>query len=132
MPLILLSKTVYIWGLGLIPPPPLVEKNASMYYISILSTYLSTPYELPSGTRVKGEVIEVKHRGQIIPELRGRKADLLLYRLVNLDNLFFSRENGYEFRDYGLIEPFEISLKLDKAIVDAKEIPIYPKRDVTT
>ncbi len=131
MPLILLSKPVHIWGLGLIPPPQPVEKDASIYYISILSTYLSIPYELLSGCRVEGEVIEVKHRGQVLPELGGKKVVLLLHRFVNLDNLFFSREIGYEFRDYGLIEPFEISLKLEKAIIDTREIPLYPKRDVT-
>lgn len=131
VPLTLLSKPVRIWGLGLIQPPQPVEKDASMYYVSILSTYLSIPYELPSGCKVEGEVIEVKHRGQVLPELKGKRVTLLLYRLVNLDNLFFSKEIGYEFRDYGLIEPFEISLKLEKAIIDTKEITIYPKRDIT-
>lgn len=129
MALIISSKLFYRWSGG---APFTIRDEASDFCASISPTYLSKPYELNIGCKLKGRILKLEFAGKEFPEFKDKEIELILYTFMGSDYLFISKKNWKEnFRDYGLVEPFYLALKIEKAVKDTIEIPLYPKRDVT-
>ncbi len=123
---------------GVLPP-----LGATKAYIVVLKKYLSEPYELRDRTVLIGELVDVERLTGFGPtkdpnlplsELKGKslKFILRLGLLGEYDELYISKDSWPLLRDYGILPgEYLLTVKITKAIVDNKEIEIYPKRDIT-
>lgn len=133
MPLII-TTLVFLW-IG--DPPHPIAGEASRYYISLPSRYLSESYELNIGDLVLGttEELSVSAGGQPMNEqLVGKSIKFVLHSSLGYDHLFISKKNWEEFRDWGLVEPgYILQVRLLTAVkkFDKKEITLYSKVDKT-
>jgi len=110
-----------------------VPKDASRYYITIPSSYLSEPYELIKGDKVQGEILKVRLDEEEFPEFEGKKIELIFGGGIIYDYLYISEKDWKEdFRDYGLVESgYVLELRLDEVIRHNGEvIKLYSKRDI--
>lgn len=131
MALITEPKYTFSWAGGV--PPQAVKKNASNFQFSILSNYLSGPYELKSGDTIKGRILKVESSidRKELPELKDQDVTFILYILLGTDYLFISKDDWEsKFREYGLVTPFYVSVKLEKASSDKGELGLYTKKDL--
>jgi hypothetical protein len=129
MALIISPRVFYRWSGGV---PFIIKGEASDFCTSISPIYLSEPYELNVGCKLEGRILKLEFASKEFSEFKDKEIELILYTFVGSDYLFISKKNWKEnFRDYGFVEPFSLSLKIEKAIKDSSEIPLYPKRDVT-
>lgn len=109
-----------------------IKNEASNFFTGILSTYLSEAYDLNIGCKLKGQILKLEVAGEKLPQFRGKEIVFVLYPHMGSDYLFISKDHWKEnFRDYGLIESFSLSARIEKAVKDIVEIPLYLKRDVT-
>ena len=124
MALVIKDEYVLEWLGG---PPYLLKDKASRFHVSVPTRYLSEAYELKDGDEIEGEILEIGD----VSELKGAKAKFILYTIILNDCLFFSKDFWEILREYGLVKGgFRISVRLEKAIKEGKEIPLYTKRDV--
>lgn len=129
MALILSSKIFYRWLGG---APFIIKGEASSFCTEISPDYLSGYYELDVGCKLRGRILKLEFEGKEFPEFKDREIELVLYTFMGADYLFISKRDWEEnFRDYGFVEPFSLSLRIEKAVKDSSEILLYPKRDVT-
>jgi len=93
--------------------PYSIKDEASSFYFSISSSYLSGSYDLEVGDKVEGEILAVKSiEGEEHPDHRGRKIEFVMHSLLG-DNLFISKKDWEEnFREYGLVTSFYLSVRL--------------------
>jgi len=101
---------------------------------------LSQAYELPDGTIVTGEILEIKGGGltdkekEIVKEIEGRGIEFILWvsALGSVDWLYISKNSWLIFRDYAILPGmgFVIKVELREAKYEGKTVPIFPKRDV--
>jgi len=125
MPLIIKEEKVSKEYSG-IPP------DASRFYIMIPKTYLSEAYYLTFGDKISAEILEVKTNEEKFEELEGKKIELIFSSGGLYDKLFISKKDWEEnFREYGIVELFRISLKLNEILYsNGEKRKIYSKRDV--
>jgi hypothetical protein len=131
MALITEPKYTFSWAGGV--PPHAVKNNASNFQFSIQSIYLSMPYELKSGDTIRGKILKVESSvdRKEYSELRDQEIALTLYILLGADYLFISKADWEsKFREYGLVTPFYLSVKLERASSDARELGLYTKKDI--
>jgi len=113
--------------------PLVIKDRASRFYLEIPSIYLSQAYDLKTGDKVEGEILVVKSiEGKEYPELKGREIELIIFYYLESDYLFITKIDWEEnFREYGLVTNFRLSVRLNKAIrKDGTEIPLYTKKDI--
>jgi len=104
--------------------------RVSRFYIIVDPAYLSEAYELSSGDVLEGRILDLEFEGRKYDVFRGREIHFILYHLI-VDYLFITKVDWCELREYGLVKKgFIISVRLEKAIKDGVEIPLYTKRDV--
>ena len=109
----------------------LKEEGASMVYIEIDKKYLSKAYELPRNSKIVGEIIDIQTGKEFEGELKGKEISFILIPTFGTtDYLYLSKDSWRILRDYAIL-PGEslINVKLEKAVVNEKEILLYPKRD---
>lgn len=126
MPLIIIEQTV-IKSYFAIPP------DASRFYITVPSSYLSEAYELNFGDRILAKITKVKSNEREFPELEGRTIELIFKSGAIYDLLFISKKDWEEnFREYGLVESgFKVSLILNEVLYSTgKKVGLYTKRDI--
>ncbi|MBS7636776.1 hypothetical protein KEJ37_05520 [Candidatus Bathyarchaeota archaeon] len=113
-------------------PPYTLKDKASAVYVSTSSAYLSEPYELVAGDELKAKILSIKIDDKEYAELKGKEITLVLYPYMGSDYLFFSKKDWIEYlREYGLIVGLvDIVLKIERAVKEGVEIPLYTKRDL--
>jgi len=107
--------------------------DASAFYVIVPSKYLSEPYELSTGDRIRGRVLKAECGGEELPVLKDREIEFVLEVGMICDTLYVCREDWIEhFREYGLVEGgYVLELRLEKAITIAgEEVALYSKRDL--
>ena len=133
MALIADLKYTSSWMVG---APYKIKDEASSFYFSIPSIYLSKPYKLEVGDKIAGKILSLKDINNEeyleLVELRGKEIEFVLYPLLADDHLFIAKKDWEEnFREYGLVTNIYLSVRLEKAVrKDGVEIPLYTKRDV--
>ena len=110
-----------------------IPSDASRFYIMVPSSYLSEAYHLKFGDKILAKILEVRVNEEEFEELKGKEIELIFSSGAIYDHLFISRKDWEEnFREYGLVEPFMISLKLNEILYSTGErTEIYSKRDIT-
>ncbi|RLI79386.1 hypothetical protein DRP07_10175 [Archaeoglobales archaeon] len=121
----------------------LIPAGAVGIYIRVLKRYLSAPYKLRFKPIIVGEILKVERilagnimlkTPEIVKYIKGREITFTLTvpSMGNYDNLYISEESWVVLRDeYGIIpEEFVLTVKLTKAIIEEKEIKIYPRKDI--
>ena len=122
---------------GPLPTPP---ERAVRACLEVRKINLSQAYELPDGTIVTGEILEIKGGGltdkekEIVKEIEGRGIEFILWvsALGSVDWLYISKNSWLIFRDYAILPGmgFVIKVELREAKYEGKTVPIFPKRDV--
>jgi hypothetical protein len=111
--------------------PDIIKNEASRFYLLIHSYYLSVNYDGENGDKVLGKILNIKNGKASLKSFENNQVKFYLYKKGDFDYLYISKENWEEFRDYGLIGLFKISVSLYALIKkDDKYISIYPKNDV--
>ena len=115
-------------------------EGSSTVFIWVPKRVLSSPYQLPRGTLLSGEIIEVDdvsrvfsgEEERLFSQLKGKPIDFfLLKRKVGDDAWFLSSSSWSTLRDYGVLpEDFELEVVIRRARFDDTTAEIYPKRDV--
>lgn len=122
---------------GPLPTPP---EKAIRACLEVRKINLSQAYELPDGTTVCGEILEVKGGGltdkekEIVKEIEGKAIDFVLWvsTLGSTDLLYISKDSWLIFRDYAILPGmgYTIKIRLVEASHDGETVRIFPKRDV--
>lgn len=106
--------------------------DASRFYISIHSKYISESYELESGTKITAKIVKIDYGDVSVKELIGKKITLILEAAPVFDRLYISKEDWNKlFRELGMVEPsYTIVLEILEFKEDDKKIPLYSKRTI--
>ena len=127
MPLIL-KGTVFRFS-GVLPD------RSSKYFVSVLSDYLSGPYDLSDSDEITGEIIDVWKGEEEYRNLSGKPITLILKRSEAMDSLFISIDSWKPlFREKGLVMPgYKLYVKLTEAISKStnESVRLYTEKDVT-
>ena len=130
MALIVESKYTSAWYAG---PPQLLKDKASDFKFDIPSLKLSRPYSLKDGDLIEGIILRVEDLDKKeYPDLNGKRVNFILYTVLAVDYLFISKTDWETmFREYGLVNAFYISARLEKAIQSSGvESDLYTKSDL--
>jgi len=99
--------------------------------VSVNPRYLSrTYYELEIGSKVLGVVLEVRVETEKVGDVEGMNIELIYGGQPFYDLLFFTTNCWSKLREFGVTVGALITLRLEKAIINEREIYLYPKRDV--
>jgi|GEM_PF-1040956 hypothetical protein len=105
--------------------------NTAPVYVYVNPKYLSeTYYELKSGSKVIGKVLELWVGKNQMEGFEGLEIELIYSKVLLFDALFFTPDAWNKLREFGVTVGALITLRLEKAIVNGREILLYPKRDV--
>ncbi len=105
--------------------------NTAPVCVTVNPKYLSeTYYELKSGSRIVGKVLELWAGKDRIEGLEDLEAELIYGKEFLLDALFFTPAFWNSLREFGVTVGALITLRLEKAIVNGRVILLYPRRDV--
>lgn len=111
--------------------PDKIKEKASRLYLLVHSDYLSEPYEIEDGEEILGKIIKVARESENFEYFKDKQIKFIFYKAGIFDYLYISKENWEDFRDFGLINNFNISVSLYALVKrDDKYIQIYPKRDL--
>jgi hypothetical protein len=112
--------------------PSLVPKNASLFYISISSIYLSELYELHDDTSLVGIVQQLKQGSKEFEHLKGKTLTFILKKAPKFDCAHISKEDwNTGFRDWGLILPdYSLKIKLLDYVKSDLRTPLYPNKEL--
>ena len=112
--------------------PSLVPKDASLFYVSIPSAYLSEPYELQDDTILLGIVQQQKQESKEFGHLKGKTLTFILKKAPNSDCAHISKEDwNTGFRDWGLILPaYSLRIKLLDCVKNNLRTPLYPNKEL--
>ncbi len=112
--------------------PSLVPKDASLFYVSVSSTYLSEPYELQDDTVLLGVVQQLKQESKEFEHLKGKMVTFILKKAPNFDCAHISKEDwNTGFRDWGLILPdYSLRTKLLDYVKNNLRTPLYPNKEL--
>jgi hypothetical protein len=105
--------------------------NTAPVCVEVNPKYLSkTYYEIQKGSRIVGKVLELWVDGDKVKGLEGLEVELIYGVGLLSDELFFTPDFWNSLREFGVTVGSVITLRLEKAIINGKEILLYPKRDV--
>lgn len=126
MPLIIQKSVAKQGDLSLVP------KDASLFYVSVPSIYLSEPYELPDDTMLLGLVQQLKQESKEFEHLKGKMLTFVLKRAPEFDCVHLSKSDwNSDFRDWGLILPdYSLKIKLLDYVKNNLRTPLYPNKEL--
>jgi hypothetical protein len=112
--------------------PSLVPKDASLFYVSVSSVYLSEPYELQDDTILLGIVQQLKQESKVFEHLKGKTLTCILKKTPKFDCAHISKEDwNTGFRDWGLILPdYSLRIKLLDYVKNNLRTPLYPNKEL--
>ncbi|MHC1611062.1 MAG: hypothetical protein ACXQTW_05650 [Candidatus Methanospirareceae archaeon] len=106
------------------------EEGSSDLYLEVDSEYLDA-YDIKEGDKLIGKILEVgRCPGESeYPDLEEKEVSFIVGGIRG--RIYLSERDWLMFRDRGLIKSgFWLNMRFSKAIIEGKEIEIYPKADV--